>query len=217
MTVKDWARRYGDMLDGADETPTLNDLCEAIDNIRKRSRQSGADAYARGFDEGFASADDWIAQHEDAMRDHGWVKDSRERRDLLDEIAWLNSELHGAELDADYMRKGSKARQAYLMGVEDGMEEGEATGFMRGTDEIGKLEYKIKCLQSCLSDTEEHASMFMWENKQLIEERDKLRELLKATCYYCVNGYCEPGDGCPLLVDGRCTLPDRMCEFGVEV
>lgn len=27
-----------------------------------------------GFDEGFASADDWLAEHEGAMEDHGWIK-----------------------------------------------------------------------------------------------------------------------------------------------
>lgn len=30
--------------------------------------------YEEGFDAGFASADDWLAQHEDAMAEHGWVK-----------------------------------------------------------------------------------------------------------------------------------------------
>ena len=32
------------------------------------------EAWRQGFDEGFASADDWLAQHEDAMAEHGWVK-----------------------------------------------------------------------------------------------------------------------------------------------
>ena len=27
-----------------------------------------------GFDQGFASADDWLAQHEDAMAEHGWIR-----------------------------------------------------------------------------------------------------------------------------------------------
>ena len=31
-------------------------------------------SYKRGYDEGFASADDWLAQHEDAMAEHGWVR-----------------------------------------------------------------------------------------------------------------------------------------------
>lgn len=30
--------------------------------------------WARGYDEGFASADDWLAEHEDEMAEHGWVR-----------------------------------------------------------------------------------------------------------------------------------------------
>ena len=32
------------------------------------------DAWKLGYDEGFASADDWLGQHEDAMAEHGWVR-----------------------------------------------------------------------------------------------------------------------------------------------
>lgn len=56
----------------------------------------------------------------------------RDRRELRDEVNWLHAELHGAEMDADYMRKGSKARQAYLMGVEDGREQGNHEGYLEG-------------------------------------------------------------------------------------
>jgi len=31
-------------------------------------------SYKDGYDEGFASADDWLGQHEDAMAEHGWVR-----------------------------------------------------------------------------------------------------------------------------------------------
>ena len=31
-------------------------------------------AWNDGFDDGFASADDWCAENEDAMREHGWVR-----------------------------------------------------------------------------------------------------------------------------------------------
>lgn len=31
-------------------------------------------SYRDGYDEGFASADDWLGQHEDAMAEHGWVR-----------------------------------------------------------------------------------------------------------------------------------------------
>jgi len=32
------------------------------------------DGYDEGYDAGFASADDWCAQHEDAMAEHGWYR-----------------------------------------------------------------------------------------------------------------------------------------------
>lgn len=35
-------------------------------------------SYKDGYDEGFASADDWLAQHEDAMAEHGWVHKNKE-------------------------------------------------------------------------------------------------------------------------------------------
>ena len=31
-------------------------------------------AFNAGYDEGFASADDWLVQHEDEMAEHGWVR-----------------------------------------------------------------------------------------------------------------------------------------------
>ena len=31
-------------------------------------------SYKDGYDEGFASADDWLGQHEDAMAEHGWIR-----------------------------------------------------------------------------------------------------------------------------------------------
>lgn len=35
---------------------------------------SDDEAYQRAFDEGFASADDWCAEHEDEMAEHGWYR-----------------------------------------------------------------------------------------------------------------------------------------------
>ena len=51
---------------------------------------------------------------------------------------------------------------------------------------------------------------------RLQTENAKLREQLHITGTYCVNGYCEPDDGCPLLVDRKCQLTDRMREVGVD-
>ena len=41
----------------------------------KQERNKG---FTDGYDMGFASADDWLAQHEDAMAEHGWVRRNKE-------------------------------------------------------------------------------------------------------------------------------------------
>ena len=41
----------------------------------KQERNKG---FTNGYDMGFASADDWLAQHEDAMAEHGWVRKNKE-------------------------------------------------------------------------------------------------------------------------------------------
>ena len=53
----------------------LEHIADRIDaeHEAKVSYWQGA-SYKDGYDEGFASADDWLAQHEDAMAEHGWVK-----------------------------------------------------------------------------------------------------------------------------------------------
>ena len=60
----------------------LNDVYEELTDIADRidaeheasvSYWQGA-SYKDGYDEGFASADDWLADHEDAMVAHGWAK-----------------------------------------------------------------------------------------------------------------------------------------------
>lgn len=57
---------------------TLEDLTAIADRIdaeheAKVSYWQGA-SYKDGYDDGFASADDWLAQHEDAMAEHGWMR-----------------------------------------------------------------------------------------------------------------------------------------------
>lgn len=53
----------------------LTAIADRIDaeHEAKVSYWQGA-SYRDGYDEGFASADDWLGQHEDAMAEHGWVK-----------------------------------------------------------------------------------------------------------------------------------------------
>jgi hypothetical protein len=54
---------------------TLLCIADRIDaeHEAKVSYWQGA-SYKDGYDEGFASADDCLAQHEDAMAEHGWVR-----------------------------------------------------------------------------------------------------------------------------------------------
>ena len=51
-----------------------NELNEIADAIEREAKADRVDAYTEGYDEGFASADDLAAQHEDAMAGHGGVR-----------------------------------------------------------------------------------------------------------------------------------------------
>jgi len=65
-TVKDEGERIADRID-AEHDKALNSVDDAYGS-----------GYNVGYDEGFASADDWLAQHEDAMAEHGWVRRNKE-------------------------------------------------------------------------------------------------------------------------------------------
>lgn len=49
-----------------------------VNLLSETDEEALREAYTKGrndgFDRGFASADDWCAQHEDAMAEHGWVR-----------------------------------------------------------------------------------------------------------------------------------------------
>ena len=66
--LRDWLKGRLLLGNGWNE---LNEIADAIESEVKANR---VDAYTKGYDEGFASADDWAAQHEDAMAEHGWVR-----------------------------------------------------------------------------------------------------------------------------------------------
>ena len=138
-------------------------------------KQAIADAYALGYAEGFANADDIFDLNEDDMEEHGWVraerlkyreiaKENEERlledtlrrtiSDLKDEINWLHSELHGAEMEAK---------------------------------KVAELKAENVRLRSCLEDAAENERLTTHEFNQLKEERDRLRGML----------------GCPLLEVGK--------------
>jgi len=70
--LRDW---FKDRLFMANGWQEIHDIADRIDaeHEAKVSYWQGA-SYKDGYDEGFASADDWLGQHEDAMAEHGWVK-----------------------------------------------------------------------------------------------------------------------------------------------
>jgi len=67
--LREWMRV---VLTDDDPAYAIADRIDA-EHKAKVSYWQGA-SYKDGYDEGFASADDWLAQHEDAMAEHGWVK-----------------------------------------------------------------------------------------------------------------------------------------------
>ena len=68
-----WVRKFPIMDKELHEDFTA--LADRIDaeHEAKVSYWQGA-SYKDGYGEGFASADDWLGQHEDAMAEHGWVR-----------------------------------------------------------------------------------------------------------------------------------------------
>lgn len=54
------------------ENAELRERMAVLDNADGNMHET--DAWKLGYDEGFASADDWLGQHEDAMEEHGWVR-----------------------------------------------------------------------------------------------------------------------------------------------
>lgn len=61
-----------DRIDAEHETTELQKESYRLD--LKAANIAVGEAYKRGFDEGFASADDWLGQHESDMAEHGWIR-----------------------------------------------------------------------------------------------------------------------------------------------
>ena len=74
MSITDELRKEANKADWVHCT-TLRNITDRIDaeHEAKVSYWQGA-SYKDGYDEGFASADDWLAQHEDAMAERGWIR-----------------------------------------------------------------------------------------------------------------------------------------------
>jgi len=73
--LREEARGFGRYVYTTPQADCLTAIADRIDEAHeaKVSYWQGA-SYKDGYDEGFASADDWLAQHEDAMAEHGWVR-----------------------------------------------------------------------------------------------------------------------------------------------
>ena len=72
--------------------------------------------YNAGYDEGFASADDWLAQHEGAMAEHGWA---RLPRDADGEVIHVGDVM---DSKVDYLFDGKPFEVRALVLCEDGWE-----------------------------------------------------------------------------------------------
>lgn len=66
--LREWFKDRFFMANGWQE---INAIADRIDAEHERGMLK---AQAEGIDMGFASADDWLADHEDAMEEHGWVR-----------------------------------------------------------------------------------------------------------------------------------------------
>ena len=69
-----------------------------LDYVRNLASEGLAEQWNSGYDVGFASADDWLEQHEGAMAEHGWYR-------VLD--ADKQPIRIGDELDSDHCEDGT--------------------------------------------------------------------------------------------------------------
>ena len=88
------ARGFGRYVYTAPQADCLTAIADRIDAEHEAKVSYWQEAsYKDGYDEGFASADDWLAQHEDAMAEHGWYRSlCADRKPMLlgDRMEWAN-------------------------------------------------------------------------------------------------------------------------------
>jgi hypothetical protein len=71
--------RFGELCDAIDAIHANLErenaaLKEELDRVHGEQEEAEHRGWTRGYDEGFAAADDWMADNRDAMAEHGWVK-----------------------------------------------------------------------------------------------------------------------------------------------
>lgn len=76
MSITDELRAWAHGPDeGDDWLDRIDEFCDRIDAAHERqTREKYQRGYSNGYDLGYASADDWLVEHEDAMEEHGWVR-----------------------------------------------------------------------------------------------------------------------------------------------
>lgn len=130
--------------------------------------------YEEGFDAGFASADDWLAQHEDAMAEHGWYRSlCADRKPMLlgDRMEWANGTFTIRELkfteggcttwdsEHGYTVNADECRHHHAPTVEDVMVE-----FLDRMEELGTID------QCVGADRAEAVDALLRERAELVAE-----------------------------------------------
>ena len=73
--LRKWARNRAFVLSDPLFADRVDTYADNIDTAHERElREQYTKGHDDGFDEGFASADDWYVDHADALREHGWVR-----------------------------------------------------------------------------------------------------------------------------------------------
>ena len=73
--LRKWARNRAFVLNDPLFAERVNTYADNIDAAHERETREQYDkGHDVGFDEGFASADDWNADHAEELAEHGWVK-----------------------------------------------------------------------------------------------------------------------------------------------
>lgn len=155
----------------------------------------------------------------------------RDRRELKDEVNWLHSELHGAEMEAERLRKKPATPPPTMpeqppydllidllrdeWGIEacwDGLRRFWHIGLTEGEVRVREaLEAENVRLRSCLEDAAENERLTTHEFNQLEEERDKLRKLVRDMHGELLS--CEENE----YICGGHKFDEDVRELGVEV